>query len=903
MKKTVFLSLLILVFFNSKSQNYSNDYGRLKFGLNIGGTYQTADIKNDLFGLGFGATLEYAIIQNNYSIIGFSLRGRYLYGTTYGADIALHNGDISNNALNGFDNSLNNYSNTALFLNNKTKLNEYSLEAIFKFNKLYIQHGFLFYLFIGGGATGYNSTTNQFDALGNKYDYSTINLNTNVKSKLTSLQDLSYETELSNPNTNNFVFTPTVGLGIGFRVAPFLTIAFEHKISLPQTDYFDGQVYHPVSQPSFIKDIYHYTSIGFIFYTFKSNNNPDQTYITPQTYTAHPKPTIQPTPPTQPITSPASPSSPPTPISPSVPISAPIIDPKPPIITLINPVSTTFNTPNCKVSIEVKIENVTNENDIEFFQNNLKVASYLYYFQSGILHSTTDLTNGENNFKVIAKNTVKSTQKDFNLSCNSAVEKTILICHKNSNGATQKIEIKESEWQSHKLHGDNLGDCAILKKIIICHLDTITKVKTTIEIPENEWSIHKNHSDVLGECSKKIISQQIQICHNDRETGKITNLYINEKDWFAHAAHGDSKGVCPIDIKNITICHTDPNSKVRATIEIPENEWPIHQTHGDVLGECIKKIATQQIQICHNDKETGKKSNIIIEESDWFNHAGHGDSKGLCPIEIKKITICHSDTITKVKTTIEIPENEWPIHQNHGDVLGECSKKIISQQIQICHINQTNGELEPISINQSELSIHQSHGDIIGSCEGFDQTIISICFNKKNKKIKKYLLAYYQELGAVIGSCNQDTPPNVDSIEICHNIAENGTKETITIPSSEWPSHQNHGDVLGKCAQSSGNPKTNFNICHTDSQTGITTTMNVTSQEWGAHLSHGDVLGSCPIINNPKIKICHIPPGNNQNPQTIEIPESAWPAHEAHGDYKGECNVIPNKPLKNGKIN
>ncbi|MCB0321635.1 MAG: hypothetical protein KDD60_11975 [Bdellovibrionales bacterium] len=37
--------------------------------------------------------------------------------------------------------------------------------------------------------------------------------------------------------------------------------------------------------------------------------------------------------------------------------------------------------------------------------------------------------------------------------------------------------------------------------------------------------------------------------------------------------------------------------------------------------------------------------------------------------------------------------------------------------------------------------------------------------------------------------------------------------------------------------------------------------------------------------------ICHIPPGNPNNPQTIEISVNAWSAHEAHGDDQGECNA------------
>ena len=47
--------------------------------------------------------------------------------------------------------------------------------------------------------------------------------------------------------------------------------------------------------------------------------------------------------------------------------------------------------------------------------------------------------------------------------------------------------------------------------------------------------------------------------------------------------------------------------------------------------------------------------------------------------------------------------------------------------------------------------------------------------------------------------------------------------------------------------------------------------------------------------NNQKITICHIPPGNPSNPQTIQIDVSAWQSHvdEHTGDYQGECNVVP----------
>jgi len=48
------------------------------------------------------------------------------------------------------------------------------------------------------------------------------------------------------------------------------------------------------------------------------------------------------------------------------------------------------------------------------------------------------------------------------------------------------------------------------------------------------------------------------------------------------------------------------------------------------------------------------------------------------------------------------------------------------------------------------------------------------------------------------------------------------------------------------------------------------------------------------LIPEPDEKntICHVPPGNQDNPQTITISENAWQAHEKHGDIMGECLSI-----------
>src|SRR3989304_3614172 len=39
-----------------------------------------------------------------------------------------------------------------------------------------------------------------------------------------------------------------------------------------------------------------------------------------------------------------------------------------------------------------------------------------------------------------------------------------------------------------------------------------------------------------------------------------------------------------------------------------------------------------------------------------------------------------------------------------------------------------------------------------------------------------------------------------------------------------------------------------------------------------------------------KLMICHRPPGNPENAQTLTIDENAWPAHQKHGDTLGACD-------------
>ena len=51
-----------------------------------------------------------------------------------------------------------------------------------------------------------------------------------------------------------------------------------------------------------------------------------------------------------------------------------------------------------------------------------------------------------------------------------------------------------------------------------------------------------------------------------------------------------------------------------------------------------------------------------------------------------------------------------------------------------------------------------------------------------------------------------------------------------------------------------------------------------------------------------KVTLCHIPPGDSANPQTISVGEAAVAAHLAHGDHVGACSAGCPTPCDDGNL-
>jgi hypothetical protein len=154
------------------------------------------------------------------------------------------------------------------------------------------------------------------------------------------------------------------------------------------------------------------------------------------------------------------------------------------------------------------------------------------------------------------------------------------------------------------------------------------------------------------------------------------------------------------------------------------------------------------------------------------------------------------------------------------------------------------------------------------------------------------------------------------SVTLCHVPPGNpDAAHTVTVGAPAVPVHLAHGDAEGACSEDEEEPQDDPDdeeseqakalVCHVPpGNPDHPVTIEVAEASVPAHLAHGDTEGACAGDEAPegseegeetgedaetKVVVCHVPPGNPENPVTIEVGESAVPAHLAHGDTEGAC--------------
>ena len=270
--KKIYIVLVTFISISSFSQkDYSRYYNSWRLGLNLGGTWQTADVRS-CYGMAGGITLEKGFHENSTNIFSFAIRGRYLGGNTYGQDVNRNYDVKSNDAYNGKYNPKVNFFDSVsvgkryVYDNYKMKLQEGSLELQISFNRLRERTHVLLNLWGGIGVTSFKTKSDLLDANGKMYDFSKVDSTGNVTKTLSSFNSISdkkYESDAYGSKGSNLItFSPSAGIGFGYQFSPGFSMLWEYKITLPQgtnADLLDGKLGNNVDAISGNKDYYHYT--------------------------------------------------------------------------------------------------------------------------------------------------------------------------------------------------------------------------------------------------------------------------------------------------------------------------------------------------------------------------------------------------------------------------------------------------------------------------------------------------------------------------------------------------------------------------------------------------------------------------------------------------------------------
>jgi len=389
MKKTLSILLLLIPFYIfSQNDQVREQSSKYKLGVNIGTVWEVDDVRWES-GRGWG--VRFHRILNPYidAPLHFSLGVRYLKGESIGIDWQVDSALSNNLTLNGVYEPKLDYNNSIgyVYQNHFTEFKEWAFEGEIGFNKLKINHNIDLYLFGGLGISSYYSYTNQLNSSRDQYTYNDI-ISTEKKAvlqQLEALRDNSYESPSFGSSGHEVVFTPSVGIGLGYMLTKNISIGFEHKISFPNTDLFDGrQEWNNQNILIGDNDIYHYSSLGINLWLGKAKKEKRKTSPKPYKATENSKPTIT--------------------------INQPNKDP--------------YYSQNCEADIIATITGIESKSNIRVYKNGTPIPANQYdYFETTKKLYLKQNLDGNSKFRVFAYNSFGNTAKELEIKCEAVAER------------------------------------------------------------------------------------------------------------------------------------------------------------------------------------------------------------------------------------------------------------------------------------------------------------------------------------------------------------------------------------------------------------------------------------------------------------------------------------------------
>jgi hypothetical protein len=344
MKRIVTLSFIFfLTIMGAKAQKIDYDNtGKWYLGLNVGGTWQTSDIKNET-NVGYGFILGKSFNYNYGKRLVFDLRARYLYGEWYGkdADSSFFPMNTTLDTIYG----LNNFQSTQHRL---------ALEFAIHGNRIRERTGLDPYIFGGIGLTWSDLRGDYYNIFDSTYTMDGI-----------------YEEPITDGYRVSIM--PSLGFGLGYQVGKRTTIGIEHKTTFTRYDLYEG-LQSPIHSGN---DRYHYTSL-FVNFRFKDRSGNTGGGTNTGGGVTNGSGNINNYNTTQGCVS--------------------------PVVTYIQPVSGNTSSTTQSTHISASISNVTDLNNVMLRVNGIVSTNFVYVIQTNRFEADVMLQQGANTIEVSATN-------------------------------------------------------------------------------------------------------------------------------------------------------------------------------------------------------------------------------------------------------------------------------------------------------------------------------------------------------------------------------------------------------------------------------------------------------------------------------------------------------------------
>lgn len=550
------------------------------------------------------------------------------------------------------------------------------------------------------------------------------------------------------------------------------------------------------------------------------------------------------------------------------PKEAPIL----PLINLIDPASTLNNTENASYSFKLSVLNVLSKSDIEVVFNGVMQPSFTYDPANKELLFQTNLSVGDNSLFVKATNQSGSDSKQIIVKYTPRIKIKSLPFVTITNPATANnlisnpnfifkatiTNIENTTGLAVKLNGNTITNYTYDGFNLSCPAsllqgNNIFEIKAT----NNDGSDIKS-ATVNYKVKTIPVPPVVSLISPSSEANATENLSYNFK---------------------LSVLHV--NSK--ADIEVLFN--------GSVQSNFTFDAAT---------KELSFQTNLVIGENTLLVKGTNQFGS-----DFKQIKVTYSPHVE-----IKVPPAIVFTNPNNGAGSSHNTNYIFKASI--TNVPNTNGLT--VKFNGSAVSNFSYDGITLSYPVTLNPGINTLeitVINSDGNDVKRAVVNYRPKVEAVIPPIIMVfNPVNTPTVTIPNYDFQfkvtNVTKSQIEVSLNGIPNTTfGFANSLGNFTNNLISGINTLTIKATNSAGTVTKSENV------FFLSVKDSINNVPVgtptgdPDEKKITICHIPPGNHQNPQTITIPVSALAAHLAHGDTEGECpsksdssKVVP-RPLKN----